>query len=534
MPEHVTQSVLAEIVSIAADAIICMDEKQIITYFNAGAEIIFGWMSSEIVGQRIEVLIPEKFRASHEEQVHAFGRSEVKARRMGERREIAGLRKNGETFPAEAAISQVHQEGVTVYAVALRDVSVRHRFERRQSFLAYAGERFATSFKMEDTFERVMSLAVPTLADGCVIEGREDRAFRLDAVGHLDPSVLKSLLRLRGTKPRIPPTDHPFQKMIQNEQPILLRAHETGELLRIVAEDGYRDALKGARSVLFLPMMMRGQLIAVLVLFRTEREFDSDDVAFAGDFARLTALAIDNARLHETLLQNLRSRDEMISIVSHDLRNPVAAVKMLSKAISSNVDNQSFPGLENVFLMWQAADQMESLIRDLLDISRLDSGNLRLQLEPIDPVVLIHDSLRTLLPLATEGEVTLHNRVSGKFSRVNADVDRIQQVLSNLVGNALKFTPPGGDIVVAASETDGGLLVTVKDSGKGIAPDHLHRVFERYWQSSRTDRQGAGLGLPIAKGIIEAHGGKISIESAAENGTTVSFTLPLASDSDTE
>src|SRR6476646_1092470 len=114
MPDRITPLVLAEIVGIAADAIICMDESQRITFFNHGAETIFGYTRDEIIGKRIETLIPERFRSSHEGHVHEFGKSQVKARRMGERREIAAMRKNGEEFPAEAAIAQLHHDELTV------------------------------------------------------------------------------------------------------------------------------------------------------------------------------------------------------------------------------------------------------------------------------------------------------------------------------------------------------------------------------------------------------------------------------------
>ncbi len=530
MPEHITQSVLAEIVGIAADAIICMDDQQKITFFNSGAEAIFGWRSAEIIGQRIEVLIPEKYRARHEEQVHSFGMTGVKARRMGERREIAGLRKNGEVFPAEAAISQVHQDNVTVYAVALRDVSVRQRFERRQSFLADAGERLAATFEMDDTLARIASLAVPALADGCIVETRVDDGFRADATAHVNPVIAKTLARIELAGVRYPPEDNPLNRIRRSPEAILIEADTTVQMLHLNSTAAYQDAVKvlRARSALFIPMIGRGQLIAVLTLFRTERPFDAHDMQFAADFARLIALAMDNARLHDVLKRNLRSRDEIMGIVSHDLRNPVAAVKMLCRALIKNSPDRGAPGLESIELMAQAADQMDALIGDLLDVSRLDSGRLRIQAEAVDPISLVRDALRTLAPLAAARNISLQNDMAGGLPQVCADVDRIQQVLSNLVGNALKFTPPGGRIHVSGRLEETVLVIDVRDSGKGIAADQLPHVFERYWQSSRTDKHGAGLGLPIARGVVEAHGGRIWIESTLGVGTTVSFSLPFA------
>src|SRR3954471_22042363 len=173
MPDRITHDILAEIVEIAADAVICMDAFQRITFFNKGAEAIFGYTPGEIIGQRIETLIPERYRANHPRQVAEFGRSNVKARRMGERREIAGLRKSGEEFPAEAAISQVHHgDGEVIYAVVLRDVSIRKRFEQRESFLAEAGEKLAASFGSTETLTQVARLAVPAIADACILENR--------------------------------------------------------------------------------------------------------------------------------------------------------------------------------------------------------------------------------------------------------------------------------------------------------------------------------------------------------------------------
>src|SRR5689334_3168114 len=189
MPERITHDLLAEIVGIAADAVICMDDFQRITFFNKGAEKIFGWTSGEIIGQRVEVLMPERYRGNHSRQVADFGRSGVTARRMGERREIAGIRKNGEEFPAEAAISQVQQGDDVIYAVVLRDISARKQFEKRQAFLAAAGEKLASSFGSGEVLENVAHLAVPALADGCILENRIDEGFRAGAACHTDPAI---------------------------------------------------------------------------------------------------------------------------------------------------------------------------------------------------------------------------------------------------------------------------------------------------------------------------------------------------------
>jgi PAS domain S-box-containing protein len=530
MPDRITHDILAEIVEIASDAVICMDAFQRITFFNKGAEAIFGWTSSEIVGQRIETLIPEQYRSNHARQVAEFGRSKVKARRMGERREIAGLRKSGEEFPAEAAISQVHQGDNVVYSVVLRDVTVRKRFEQRQQFLAQAGEKLASSFGSSETLNQVARLAVPTIADGCILENRVGNGFLAGAAAHVDADIEELLDEVALAGPRIPPKDHPLTEILNKPSPVLLQANAVSRLLEASANPAYLKAVKAMnpRSALFLPLVAREQLIGVLTLFRAKRSFDGDDLGFAEDLARLAALALDNARLHDTVRASLRARDEMVGVVSHDLRNPVAAVKMLSRTLLRAQENTGTRVHESIELIFQAAEQMDALIRDLLDVNRLDAGKLAVSAVPVDPSVLLTDSLQTLRPLVEEKSISLDLQIETALPKVMADRERIQQTLSNLVGNAIKFSPSGSKILVVSRRDEDGVVISVLDKGRGIAAEQLPRVFDRYWQSSRTDRQGAGLGLAIAKGIVEAHGGRIWIESRPGEGTTASFSLPFA------
>jgi PAS domain S-box-containing protein len=531
MADRITHDILAEIVHIAADAVICIDAFQRVTFFNQGAESIFGYTSGEMLGERIEILIPERYRSNHARQVAEFGRSGVKARRMGERREIAGLRKNGEEFPAEAAISQVHHEdGEVIYAVVLRDISVRKRFELRESFLAEAGEKLAASFGSTETLNQVARLAVPAIAEGCILENRVGNGFQVGATAHLDPAVEEILDEITVAGVRIPPRNHPLTEILEKRSPVLIQSNAAARVIESSVRAEYRNAIKAMhpQAALFLPLVAREQLIGALCLFRSSNGFDGDDLAFAEDLARLTALALDNARLHDTVRASLRARDEMVGVVSHDLRNPVAAVKMISRSLLGENAKRGKEAKESIELIAQAADQMDALIRDLLDVNRLDAGQLAIAPAPIEPSALLLESLQTLRPLVEERGINLDLQIETDLPHVLADRERIQQTLSNLVGNAIKFSPKGSKIVVVARRDTDSVVISVLDNGRGIAPDQLPRVFDRYWQSSRTDRQGAGLGLAIAKGIVETHGGKIWIESKPGEGTTASFTLPTS------
>ena len=529
MPDRITHDVLAEIVGIAADAIICMDDLQRITFFNSGAEQIFGWSSAEVIGQRIEILMPERHRLGHPRQVADFDRSKVTARRMGERREIAGIRKSGEEFPAEAAISQIHQGDTVIYAVVLRDVSFRKKLEQRQGFLASAGEKLASSFGSGEVLQNVADLAVPALADGCILESRVDGGYRAGAVAHLDPEIDEVLRRMLSAGVRRPPAGHPLSEIARTRARVLLQSDAAARVIEWSTSAFYIEGLRkmNPRAALFLPLVARGHLAGVLSLFRSNRGFDGDELAFAEDLARLAALALDNSLLLDTVRAALRSREEIVAVVSHDLRNPVAAVKMLSRAALIESEDGVTRRTENIQLIAKAAEQMDALIRDLLDVSRLDAGKLTIHQEPVDPSTLLSVSLQTLRPLVDEKEIDLDLQLEEGLPHVMADPERIQQTISNLVGNAIKFTPAGGKITVRTRSTGDEVVVSVIDNGTGISPEQLPKVFDRYWQSSRTDREGAGLGLAIAKGIVEGHGGRIWIESTPGQGATASFTLPV-------
>jgi signal transduction histidine kinase len=310
----------------------------------------------------------------------------------------------------------------------------------------------------------------------------------------------------------------------------LLQSNAAARLLESSTMPAYLKAVRAMnpKSALFLPLVAREQLIGALTVFRAKAGFDGDDLQFAEDLARLAALALDNARLHDTVCASLRARDEMVGVVSHDLRNPVAAVKMLSRTLLRGDGGTQTDAHKSMELIAQAADQMDALIRDLLDVERLDAGKLAIAPAAVDPSALLTESLQTLRPLVEEKGIHLDMQIESGLPTVMADRERIQQTLSNLVGNAIKFSPGGSKIVVLARRDSDGVVISVLDNGKGITADQLPRVFDRYWQSSRTDRQGAGLGLAIAKGIVETHGGRIWIESKPGEGTTASFTLPTA------
>jgi signal transduction histidine kinase len=215
--------------------------------------------------------------------------------------------------------------------------------------------------------------------------------------------------------------------------------------------------------------------------------------------------------------------------VSHDLRNPLSSISTSAEMLEQ-LGAQSRVG-RYAHVISRSAERMHRLIRDLLDFAQLQSGTLRVERQPFDSASLVRETLETSKPLADDKKVHLEAE-PGDAEQILGDRDRVQQVLANLVDNAIKFTPPGGSVVVRVSRTDEEVRFAVADTGPGIPADELAHIWDRFWQSTPRAQPGVGLGLYIAKGLVEAHGGRIWAESSIGVGTTFSFTLPLGGSPD--
>jgi signal transduction histidine kinase len=304
-----------------------------------------------------------------------------------------------------------------------------------------------------------------------------------------------------------------------------------GRVVRLAT--AYRDPAQKAaieqlvaRSPVIVPIVAGGSAVGTLTLAGAT----GIDVALAEELARRASLAVENVRLRARLRDLARSREEMLSIVSHDVRNPLGVVLTGSALLlrGSLPPDKGDRARRQVEAIQRAGHRINTLIRDLLDFASIEGGELALTARPHDVGGLLSEALDALRPIAAAKSQELAGMPPAQAMTVCCDRYPIVQVFANVVGNSMKFSPSGAHIRVDAVAEGPVVRFTVADDGPGMDPEELANLFDRSWQAQRKNRDGVGLGLAIVRGIVEAHGGRVSAESALGEGTRVHFTLASA------
>jgi PAS domain S-box-containing protein len=405
--------------------------------------------------------------------------------------------------------------------------------QERTALLAEASRVLSASFDYHTTLAALVRLTVPALADYCaldILEGED--SFERIGEAHVDP-MKSMLLREVATFPRNALTArHPLIRVMATGQPVL-EADITPAFIRAsFAEPSQRRTVEalGPRSLICVPLVDTGKPLGALTLVTSGsgRRYDAADLSLAADVARRAAIVVEHARLFHQAEQATRARDDILAVVAHDLRNPLNTVSMAIGLMLETTPVERIQERRQQEIVRRAADRMNRMIQDLLDVKRMESGHLTIDVKPEAVDALVNDTLEMLRPIATGSSIIMEARIADDLPQVLADSARMQQVLSNLVGNAVKFTSRQGRIIVSAERFEGEVRFAVIDTGAGIPPEQVPHIFGRFWQAKSSDRRGIGLGLAIAKGIVEAHGGRIWVESQVGLGSTFYFTLPNA------
>jgi signal transduction histidine kinase len=433
---------------------------------------------------------------------------------------VAGLGRQMRLLAREA-MAQRHDAEHDA-ADAQRARAAAEREERRAAFLATAGQELAASLDYEHAIATLARLIVPNIAEICVIDLAEsDGSLRRAAVAHRDAERERAMVVRVGEVIRDVP--EPLPAVLQQRETRIV-----GNVSSLMPYAGVPPEER--RSLLAVPLVSRGQTLGVIVAAAAEsKPFTQEDASLLAELSRHGSLSIDNARLYLESQQAVQAREEVLAIVSHDLRSPLNAV-MLAASLLQTSDRIAPEDSEELEIIDISAKRMQRLIEDLLDVTRLEGGKrLPIERAPVDIRALFEETYEMFKSQAATSEITLQFHADD-VPAVYADGHRINQVLSNLIGNAMKFTPRGGMITFRAESRGSNVMIAVADNGPGIPNENLGDIFNPYWQAKRTARLGAGLGLPIAKGIVESHGGQIWVQSEPGKGTKFSFTLPVAVD----
>jgi len=530
------------LVSIAADAIITIDAQHRILLFNHGAEQIFGYTAQEMIGEGLQRLLPARFQAGHHRMIDGFASGTSSARRMGERREISGVRKDGEEFPAEASILKQEVDGVPSFTVVLRDITERKNIEDAQRFLAEMGSALARTLDFDETLAVAAQLPVPRLADVCIV----DIAGDVWAAGHAaadvrakrivsttsDPRVYEALAVISEAPPG-PDSASATVDVLRTAKPLLVHEMHDAWIEAHTDNAAVLESARriGIRSLMMVPLQARERAFGVMTFLSLgDRRYDAADLELARATAVRAAFAIDNARLFSVANAATRARDDMLGVVSHDLRNPVNAIGMITRVLRESPPDDPAARADLVNAIGDAAEWMDRLIRDLLDSGAIEQGRLSLEKHPEDVGPIVDSAVAMFTHLAEERGVRLEKAYDEDILPLDCDAARVVQVLCNLVSNAITHTERGGTVRLTARAEGDAMQFEVRDTGVGISAAHLPHVFERHWRVPATKKKGGlGLGLAIAHGIVAAHGGRIWVESEPGNGTAFYVSIPLES-----
>ncbi len=409
------------------------------------------------------------------------------------------------------------------------DVTQWRLSEESHRFLSRASATLDSTLDVRRTLGNLARVCVPDLADYCMIDAvDEDGGIRRVSAAHAQVRRERHLGHDTHHPPDADPALHPVIAVVRTGEPLLLP--DCGDDVRERLERGGNDAVRklGLRSLMIVPLTAQERVVGAITLATSEsgRRYHPVDLVVARDLAHRAALAIANSQLLDTAERALRAREEVLGVVSHDLRGPLNAITTTTGMLLETEPERREGNRRWLEIVQRAAEQMNSLINDLLDVSSIEAGHFTLERSVADVAAVTTSACEMLQPLAGAKQVSLGCRVTPGTGELWLDARQLQRVLANLVGNAIKFTPAGGVIELRVAGVEGAVRFEVADSGPGIPADQITRIFDRFWQGRMGDRRGAGLGLAIAKGIVEAHGGRIGVESREGNGSTFFFEVP--------
>jgi PAS domain S-box-containing protein len=533
--EDLAQRHLSKIVDSSDDAIVSKDLNGIILSWNAAAERMFGYTAAEAIGHSIRIIIPD-VRQSEED----FVLSEIRAGRSVRHYETVRQRKDGSLIPISLTVSPVYNEqGVVIAASKIaRDITERaHLLAAAQEqakilrTLSEIGVTLAASLDHAAIVQKVtdVATAVTHAEFGAffynVVDDKSGESYMLYTCSGVPKEAFDTFPQPRSTAV--------FAPTFHGEGAV--RLDDVTQDPRYGHNPPYHGMPKGhlpVRSYLAVPVKASsGEVLGGLFFgHSTPGVFTEPHEQLATGIAAWASVALENARLYRSAREADRLKDEFLAVLSHELRTPLNAIVGYSRLLRGGIlaGDKATRGLET---LERNATSLTQIVEDILDISRIVSGKIRLDVQPVELALVVHNAIATVQPAADAKNVRLQTIIDPRVGPVSGDPDRLQQVLWNLLSNAVKFTPKQGRVQIRVERVNSHMDIVVSDTGVGIRPDFLPHVFERFRQADASmTRQtaGLGLGLSIVRHIVEMHGGSVSVASDGEGkGSTFRVRLPL-------
>lgn len=429
------------------------------------------------------------------------------------------------------------------------DVTTEHRDERHAQYLAQASSALASSLVSEEMLSTLGGVLVPGLGDWCSLYLLEGDSVRRVTTAHADPAKVGAVEEYQRRYPPDPAHAGGVWSVIRSGGTSQVFNDITDETLALVTSDPRGLAALpalGMKAALLVPISVRDRILGVIVLVfaETNRRYDPSDVALAEELGRRAGVALENAQLYQAAKlaaaaaeraagaaeQAGRAKDEFLAVVSHELRTPLNAIMGWAKLLMTH-DFDEARRVAALQTIERNSVAMAQLIEDLLDMSRVISGKMRLVVDRVDLAAVVEGALNSIRPAAMLKGIEIVPIIEAPSPPVMGDATRLQQIVWNLVSNAVKFSSKGGRVDVVMRSVDSWVEIAVRDRGKGISPTFLPWVFDAFRQedaSASRMKGGLGLGLAITRQLVELHGGRITAASDGENcGSTFTLRLPI-------
>ncbi|HEU4326638.1 MAG TPA: ATP-binding protein [Roseiflexaceae bacterium] len=409
----------------------------------------------------------------------------------------------------------------------------------RLRFLAEASRLLASSLDAPVILSALARLVVQNMADWCEVDVvGDDGGIQRLVIAAADPLhevMVPEIQRLPQLGAEVPGTP---ASVIAEGKPLLLDGIHPAHLERLDAEHRALIESFAISGLLIVPLSVRGRVLGALTLAATHgRRFSPEDQALAEDLAYRTAVAVDNARLYHEAREAVRLRDVFLSVASHELKTPLTSLFGNAQLLQRRLSRQgglSERDQRTLQVLVEQANRLNKMITALLDISRLQTGQFSIQREPVDLCALVLRLAEELRPALDQHTINVSS--DGTALPVIGDELRLEQVLHNLIQNAIKYSPSGGAIEVHMERRGQQAAVAVIDQGIGIPADALPHLFSRFYRANNVQDQqisGIGLGLYVVSEIVALHGGSVEVVSEEGSGSTFTIYLPLANQAET-